>query len=136
MVNYEFIRMPDFDRLRRLYRKRPSHSGAYQGQAGSFTHQMFLNDHPPIAGGRELWGFPKKLAQPKLAVETDTLVGTLNYGSVRIATGTMGYKHRALDTAVEARKLAAPNFLLKIIPHVDGTPASASWCASTSKTSP
>jgi acetoacetate decarboxylase len=24
---------------------------------------------------------------------------------------TMGYKHRALDTAVEARKLAAPNFL-------------------------
>ena len=40
---------------------------------------------------------------------------------VRIATGTMGYKHRALDAAVEARKLAAPNFLLKIIPHVDGT---------------
>jgi acetoacetate decarboxylase len=51
-------------------------------------------------------GFPKKLAQPRLAVETDTLVGTLNYGSVRIATGTMGYKHRALDTVVEARKLA------------------------------
>lgn len=46
----------------------------------------------------------------------------MNYGSVRIATGTMGYKHRALDTAVEAGKLAAPNFLLKIIPHVDGTP--------------
>ena len=45
----------------------------------------------------------------------------MNYGSVRIATGTMGYKHRALDTAVEAGKLAAPNFLLKIIPHVDGT---------------
>ena len=34
----------------------------------------------------------------------------------------MGYKHRALDTAAEAQKLAAPNFLLKIIPHVDGTP--------------
>jgi acetoacetate decarboxylase len=33
----------------------------------------------------------------------------------------MGYKHRALDVATEARKLAAPNFLLKIIPHVDGT---------------
>ncbi|MEY9458757.1 acetoacetate decarboxylase [Bradyrhizobium ottawaense] len=69
-----------------------------------------------------MWGFPKKLAQPKLAVEIDTLVGTLNYGSVRIATGTMGYKHRALDTAIEAGKLAAPNFLLKIIPHVEGTP--------------
>jgi acetoacetate decarboxylase len=83
---------------------------------------MFLNDHPPIAGGRELWGFPKKLAQPKLAVETDTLVGTLNYGSVRIATGTMGYKHTTLDAEAERVKMSGDNYLLKIIPHVDGTP--------------
>jgi acetoacetate decarboxylase len=34
------------------------------------TPSDVLNDHPPIAGGRELWGFPKKLAQPTLAVET------------------------------------------------------------------
>jgi acetoacetate decarboxylase len=94
---------------------------SFQGKVGSYTHQMFLNDHPPIAGGRELWGFPKKLAQPTLTVETDTLVGTLNYGSVRVATGTMGYKHGTLDAALEARKLAAPNFLVKVIPHVDGT---------------
>ena len=82
---------------------------------------MFLNDHPPIAGGRELWGFPKKLAQPKLAVEIDTLVGTLNYGSVRIATGTMGYKHRQADVFAIKAGFEAPNFLLKIIPHVDGS---------------
>jgi hypothetical protein len=25
---------------------------------------MFLDDESPIAGGRELWGFPKKLASP------------------------------------------------------------------------
>ena len=121
VVNYEFIRMPNSTGFGDYTESGQVIPVSYQGQAGSFTHQMFLNDHPPIAGGRELWGFPKKLAQPKLAVETDTLVGTLNYGSVRIATGTMGYKHRALDAAVEARKLAAPNFLLKIIPHVDGT---------------
>ena len=123
VVNYEFIRMPDSTGFGDYTESGQIIPVSYQGQAGSFTHQMFLNDHPPIAGGRELWGFPKKLAQPKLAVEIDTLVGTLNYGSVRIATGTMGYKHRALDTAVEAAKLAAPNFLLKIIPHVDGTAA-------------
>jgi acetoacetate decarboxylase len=121
VVNYEFIRMPDSTGFGDYTESGQVIPVSYQGQAGSFVHQMFLNDHPPIAGGRELWGFPKKLAQPKLAVEIDTLVGTLNYGSVRIATGTMGYKHRALDTEVEARKLAAPNFLLKIIPHVDGT---------------
>lgn len=121
VVNYEFIRMPDSTGFGDYTESGQVIPVSYQGHAGSFVHQMFLNDHPPIAGGRELWGFPKKLAQPKLAVEIDTLVGTLNYGSVRIATGTMGYKHLALDAATEARKLAAPNFLLKIIPHVDGT---------------
>ncbi|MCK1621072.1 acetoacetate decarboxylase [Bradyrhizobium sp. 159] len=121
VVNFEFIRMPDSTGFGDYTESGQVIPVSYQGQSGSFVHQMFLNDHPPIAGGRELWGFPKKLAEPKLVVETDTLVGTLNYGSVRIATGTMGYKHRALDTAAEAKKLAAPNFLLKIIPHVDGT---------------
>lgn len=121
VVNFEFIRMPDSTGFGDYTESGQVIPVSYQGQSGSFVHQMFLNDHPPIAGGRELWGFPKKLAEPKVAVETDTLVGTLNYGSVRIATGTMGYKHRALDTAAEAKKLVAPNFLLKIIPHVDGT---------------
>ena len=83
---------------------------------------MFLNDEGPIAGGRELWGFPKKLAQPTLRTEIDTLVGTLDYGPLRVATGTMGYKHREADLAQVKASLAAPNFLLKIIPHVDGTP--------------
>lgn len=121
VVNYEFIRMPDSTGFGDYTESGQVIPVSYQGQVGGFTHQMFLNDHPPIAGGRELWGFPKKLAQPSLAVETDTLVGTLNYGSVRIATATMGYKHRALDATVEAKKLTAPNFLVKIIPHVDGT---------------
>lgn len=92
------------------------------GVSGSYAHAMYLNDHPPIAGGRELWGFPKKLAKPKLVTETDTLVGTLDYGSVRIATATMGFKHREAEAANVLASLAAPNFLLKIIPHVDGSP--------------
>jgi acetoacetate decarboxylase len=83
---------------------------------------MFLNDGPPIYGGRELWGFPKKLADPTLRVDIDTLVGTLDYGPVRVATGSMGYKHKALDHLAIKAALSAPNFLLKIIPHVDGTP--------------
>ena len=122
VVNYEFIRMPDSTGFGDYTESGQVIPVRYLGEAGSYTHQMFLNDHPPIAAGRELWGFPKKLAQPSLAVETDTLVGTLNYGSVRIATGTMGYKHRALDLAAETKNLAAPNFLLKVIPHVDGSP--------------
>jgi acetoacetate decarboxylase len=61
------------------------------------------------------------LAQPTLRTEIDTLAGTLDYGPLRIATGTMGYKHREADLAQVRTSLEAPNFLLKIIPHVDGT---------------
>ena len=122
VVNYEFIRMPDSTGFGDYTESGQVIPVRYRGEAGSYTHQMFLNDHPPIAAGRELWGFPKKLAQPTLKVEIDTLVGTLNYGSVRIATGTMGYKHRALNLAAETKGLGAPNFLLKVIPHVDGSP--------------
>jgi hypothetical protein len=34
---------------------------------------MFLDDDPPIAGGRELWGFPENLAAATLKVERDNL---------------------------------------------------------------
>ena len=92
------------------------------GVSGGYVHAMFLNDEAPIAGGREIWGFPKKLADPALRVEKDTLIGTLDVGSVRVATGTMGYKHRDMDHAKVLKSLEAPNFLLKIIPHVDCSP--------------
>jgi acetoacetate decarboxylase len=122
VVHYEFIRMPDSTGFGDYTESGQVVPVRYQGEIGGYTHQMFLNDHPPIAGGREIWGFPKKLAQPSLAIETDTLLGTLDYGSVRVATATMGYKHRALDIGSETKAMAAPNFLLKVIPHVDGRP--------------
>ena len=56
-----------------------------------------------------------------LRIEVDTLVGTLDYGPVRVATGTMGYKHKSADLDAVRASLATPNFLLKIIPHVDGS---------------
>ena len=66
-------------------------------------------------------GLSKEAREPRARTETDTLVGTLDYGTVRIATGTMGYKHRPGDHAAVLSALGEPNFLLKIIPHVDGT---------------
>jgi len=35
---------------------------------------------------------------------------------------TKGYKHRAADLEEIKTALKAPNYLLKIIPHVDGSP--------------
>jgi len=122
LVKYEFIRMPDSTGFGDYTESGQVIPVSFQGARGGYVHAMYLNDHPPIAGGRELWGFPKKLASPQLEVEIDTLVGTLDYGKVRIAKATMGYKHRTADTAAVLAALAAPNFLLKIIPHVDGSP--------------
>ena len=67
-------------------------------------------------------GFPKKLATPRISHEQEVLLATLHYGSVLCATATMGYKHRELDPAPVLESLAKPNFLLKVIPHVDCTP--------------
>ena len=122
LVKYEFIRMPDSTGFGDYTESGQVIPVRYQGRSGSYVHAMFLNDEAPIAGGRELWGFPKKLASPALRAETDTLLGTLDYGSVRVATATMGYKHRAVDTDTVLRSMLEPNFLLKIIPHVDGSP--------------
>lgn len=121
-VHYEFIRMPDSTGFGNYTESGQVIPVTYEGVKGNYTHSMYLDDHPPIAGGRELWGFPKKLAKPALAVHTDTLVGTLDYGPVRVAEGTMGYKYQTLDASAEQLRMSqTPNFLLKIIPHVDGS---------------
>jgi acetoacetate decarboxylase len=123
VVNYEFIRMPDTTGFGDY-----TESGQVipvidmEGRAASYTHAMYLDDEGPIAGGREIWGFPKKLASPRLSVGgKDTLIGTLDYAGERVATGTMGFKYTPLDLDTERAALGdVPNYLLKVIPHVDG----------------
>lgn len=122
LVKYEFIRMPDSTGFGDYTESGQVIPVSYRGVAGGYVHSMYLNDDAPIAGGREIWGFPKKLAEPSLRADKDTLVGTLDYGGIHVANGTMGYKHQALDNAAVLKGLLAPNYLLKIIPHVDCTP--------------
>ena len=122
LVKYEFIRMPDSTGFGNYTESGQVIPVTYKGKAGGYVHSMYLDDDAPIAGGREIWGFPKKLAQPALVAAKDVLLGTLDYGPVRVATGTMGFKHKSLDLAAIKTALLQPNFLLKIIPHVDCTP--------------
>jgi acetoacetate decarboxylase len=121
LVKFEFIRMPDSTGFGDYTESGQVVPVRYKGKAGGYTHAMYLDDQPPIAGGREIWGFPKKLAQPKLQVVNETLLGTLEYGPCRIATATMGYKYETLDAKKVAESMTSPNYLLKIIPHVDGS---------------
>jgi len=126
-VNYEFIRMPFFFNdaaTTETGQVIPVRFRSPDGtvQEGSYVHAMYLDDNSPIAGGREIWGFPKKLATPKISHESETLVCTLHYGSVLCVSATMGYKHCEIDRAPLLKALAKPAFMIKIIPHVDCTP--------------
>ena len=122
IVKMEFIRMPDSTGFGDYTESGQVIPVTFEGRPGTYAHNMFLNDDAPIAGGREIWGFPKKLASPTLRVDKDTLVGTLDYGKLRVATGTMGYKHHPFDAAKALAAVTGDNYLLKIIPHVDCTP--------------
>ena len=121
-VKYEFIRMPDSTGFGDYTESGQVIPVRFSGEDGVYVHSMYLDDDAPIVGGRELWGFPKKLAQPKISHEGEVLVCTLHYGSALCAIATMGYKHRAGDKAELLSTMQQPNFLLKIIPHVDATP--------------
>jgi acetoacetate decarboxylase len=132
---YEFIRMPDSAGFGDYTESGIVIPAMLGGERVNFTAQMYLDDEPPIAGGREIWGFPKKHAKPKLAVVQDTLTGTLEYAGIQVAVGTMGYKHQHLLYDVEGRracsaesiihKMGTTQVNLKIVPSVDGSPAIA-----------
>src|SRR6186997_1900578 len=95
LVKYEFIRMPDstgFGDYTETGQVIPVRFRGRDGvvQEGNYSHAMYLDDNSPIAGGREIWGFPKKLATPRVSHESETLVCTLHYGSVLCVSATMG----------------------------------------------
>lgn len=140
-VLYEFIKMPDSSGFGNYTETGIVIPAKFNGESVNFTSQMYLDDDPPIAGGREIWGFPKKLAKPKLATIEDTLTGTLDYAGERVAMGTMRYKQEQItydlhgETVCTAcvetlgKKLGKTQVNLKIIPHVDGSPAIAQLVA-------
>ena len=122
IVKFEFIRMPDSTGFGDYTESGQVIPVSFHGKKGGYSHAMYLDDEAPIAGGREIWGFPKKLATPSLRIISETLTGELRYDNLPVAVGTMGYKYETLDHNTVRTALQVPNYLLKIIPHVDGAP--------------
>lgn len=138
-VLYEFIKMPNSAGFGDYTESGVVIPALYKGEHVNFTAQMYLDDEPPISGGREIWGFPKKLAQPKLSVVHDTLTGTLHYADVLVAVGTMTYKQQNIicdvnnkylcDPTVIVQKMSKTQVNLKLIPDIDGSLAIAQLVA-------
>lgn len=123
LVKFEFMRMPNSSGFGSFCESGQVIPVTFDGRCGNYVHSMFLNCHSPIAAGREIWGFPKKLGVPGLEIDSDTLLGTLDYGKTRIATGTMGFKFHELDKMLLTQALGEDNYLIKSIPDVDGSAA-------------
>jgi acetoacetate decarboxylase len=131
LVSFEWINMPDSSGFGAYTESGCVIPCTYKGEAVNFIVTMYLDDEAPIAAGREVWGFPKKYADPKLNVIKDTLTGTLHYAEQLVAMGTMGYKHESHATELDKTKtaLAKTQVNLKIIPGVDGKPEIAQLVA-------
>lgn len=138
-VLYEFIKMPDSAGFGSYTETGIVIPCLYEGEPVNFTSQMYLDISPPIYGGREIWGFPKKAANPTLDIVADTLTGTLVYAGERVALGTMSYKHehllydvgghRACSDHAIVKKMQKTQVNLKLIPDVDGSLAIAQLVA-------
>jgi acetoacetate decarboxylase len=138
-VAYEYIKMPDSSGFGDYTESGIVIPCLFNGEEVNFTCQMYLDDEPPLTGGREIWGFPKKYGNPRLKVVHDTLTGTLHYDEELVSMGTMSYKTENLiaspihaemrnpDKIIE--KLTKTQINLKFIPGVDGNPEIAQLVA-------
>lgn len=123
-VFFEWMKMPDSYGFGSYQESGCGIAAKWNGTPCNYSAQMYLDDEAPTTGGREIWGFPKKIGQPNLRVIHDTLTGTLHYDDIRVAMGTMSYKYQNLaqDNAKVKAEMGKLNVNLKFIPHVDGSP--------------
>ncbi len=121
LVRFSVTRMPDTTGLGDHAAAGQSVAVELGGERGYYLESMYLDSFPALALGRETAGFPKKLGCPRLYHDSDTLVGILDYGSLRIAVATMGYKHAPLDLDAAEAEVRTPTFMVKMARGHDGT---------------
>jgi len=122
LVRFELMNMPDVSGLGAYAEAGQAIPARLGEEQGEYIHAMYVTSHPAIASGREMGAYPKKLGSPRLFVDSDTLVGLLDYGTLRVAAATMGYKHRSLDPEEARREIGTPMFMLKLMRGYDGRP--------------
>lgn len=112
-IKFEIINMPDITGLGSYLECGQVIPVRYQGEVGEFYLSMYVNNQPAIASGREVAAFPKKYGSPRLYLDNDVLVGTLDYHSLRVAQATMGYKYVPMAVEEAQSIIGAPQFMLK-----------------------
>ncbi len=120
LVKFEVMWMPDVSGLGAYTEAGQVIPVQFNGEDGDYVHSMYVDNFPAIASGRELTAYPKKWGAPKLYIDSDTLVGMLDYGSLRVATATMGFKHFEMDKEQAKQEICRPTFMLKLATDYEG----------------
>jgi len=115
VVRFEVIRMPDSTGLGSYHESGQIAIVEHDGELVDFNIGLYVDSLPAIASGREFGAYPKKAGSPHLFVDSDTLVATLDYGALRVATATMGYKHSARDADDASAEICLPTYQVKIV---------------------
>src|SRR5262245_62210450 len=107
--------MPDSPRFRDYTETGQVIPVRFKGEDGVYVHSMYLDDDAPIAGGRELWGFPKKLARPKIEVESDVLVARCLMAPGSAAAAPWASSTAMASTAASGKGWRGRNLILRSI---------------------
>ncbi len=121
LVRFEVMKMNDVTGYGPYTEAGQAIQVVFDGERGEYLHAMYLDSFAATASGREVSAYPKVMATPTLYADNGALVGTLDYGTLRVATATMGYKHYELDRQAAEAEITVPTFMLKTIPDYDGT---------------
>ncbi|GAB1641368.1 acetoacetate decarboxylase [Krasilnikovia sp. MM14-A1259] len=122
LVRFEVMRMGDVSGYGPYTEAGQAIPVSFDGEQGEYLHAMYLDNSQAIASGREVSAYPKTVGAPRLYAEGGALIGTLDYGTLRVATATMGYQHHELDRRAAEAQITVPTYMVKIIPGYDGTP--------------
>ncbi|MEU9014478.1 acetoacetate decarboxylase [Streptomyces sp. NPDC048479] len=122
LVRFEIMRMGDVTGYGPYTESGQAIEVHHEGERGEYLHAMYLDNFPATASGREAGAFPKTVGSPALYVDHGALVGVLDYGTQRVATATMGYKHHDLDPDEATAQITVPTYMLKMVPGFDGAP--------------
>ncbi|MFG2422820.1 acetoacetate decarboxylase [Streptomyces sp. NPDC048448] len=120
LVRFEVMKMGDVEGYGPYLESGQAIPVRLGAEHGEYLHVMHLNNFAATAAGRELSAYPKTIGTPALFADNGALVGTLDYGTQRVATATMPYKWEPLHTAEARSQITAPTFAVKIVPGLDG----------------
>jgi acetoacetate decarboxylase len=121
LVRFEVMKMNDVTGYGPYTEAGQAIQVVFEGERGEYLHAMYLDSFAATASGREVSAYPKVMGSPNLYADNGALVGTLDYGTLRVATATMGYKQFELDRRAAEAEITVPTFMLKTIPDYDGS---------------